>query len=168
MDQAKICHMILNQGELQVSEKERKDQNENLIKDIVSIIAEKCYNPATKKLLSTGVIEDALSQIHFSIVANKNAKQNALVAIKSLIEKAPIPIERAPMRLSVQLSNEEKKDALEEMVQVVEDVSKESDKVIVKCLIEPSKFRDINDFVKKEGGSVDILAQNAIVDDQIN
>lgn len=167
-DQAKICLQILNQGELQVSEKERKDQNENLIKDIVSIIAEKCYNPETKKLLSPGVIENALTQIHYSIVANKNAKQNALTAIKLLKEKSSIPIDRAPMRLSIHLPNENKKQDIEKIVQTVESVQVESEKVTIKCLIEPSSFRDINDVVKKEGGSVDILAQNAISDDQAN
>ena len=43
-----MLFQILEEGELQVSEKERKSELESKFKDIATIIAEKCINSDTR------------------------------------------------------------------------------------------------------------------------
>lgn len=153
----------MSQGELQVSEKERKDYQQNLFKDIATIITEKCYNTETNKSFTIGVIESALTKIHFAPNPKKTAKQQALAAIKELMASKIIPIDRAPMRLLINVNASENMSEIEKMLKKVENESVDSEnKKSIRCLIDPSSFRDINQFVKKVGGNIDILAQNAI------
>lgn len=155
----------MSQGELQVSEKERKHHQENLLKDIATIITEKCYNTETNKSFTIGVIESALSKIHFSPNPKKTAKQQALAAIKELMASKIIPIGRAPMRLLISVNENENISEIEKLLKKVEDESVDSEnKKSIRCLIDPSSFRDINQLVKKAGGTIDILAQNAITE----
>jgi ribosome maturation protein SDO1 len=93
-DQTEICKDILEQGELQVSDKERQSQHESLFKDIANtvasmkteiyllnwalieqIFADKCVNPETKRPYPVTFIEKAMKDVHFSVKPNRNAKQ---------------------------------------------------------------------------------------------
>lgn len=49
-DVEKVCLIILKEGELQVSEKERRDEIEKVFKDIAAIIVEKCATPGPLSL----------------------------------------------------------------------------------------------------------------------
>lgn len=66
---------ILAKGELQVSDKERQSQLEQMFRDIATIVAEKCVNPETKRPYTVNLIERAMKDIHFSVKANKSTKQ---------------------------------------------------------------------------------------------
>ena len=66
-DEAKICALILETGELQVSEKERKHNFENIFRDAVTVLVDKCVNPETNRPYPPGMIERALKEIHFSV-----------------------------------------------------------------------------------------------------
>lgn len=77
--------MILNDGELQINEKERKDETEKLYKDVATIIVEKfegvalrllifvddnlarCIHADTKQALTIGVVEKAMKVLSSSI-----------------------------------------------------------------------------------------------------
>lgn len=63
---------------MQVGEKERSYQMENVYKDIVRTIVDKCVDPATKKAYTTYTIERALRNIGFSVNLNKNVKSQVL------------------------------------------------------------------------------------------
>ena len=97
-DESAVCEIILNQGELQVSDKERKVTLENIFRDAVTVLVEKCVNPETNRPYPPGVIERALREIHFSVDPMKGAKQQALAALPKL--QTVFPIERAPMRIA--------------------------------------------------------------------
>jgi len=56
-DQEKICLIILEKGEFQVSDKERKLEYENLFKDVASILVDKCINPETQKPYTMSMLE---------------------------------------------------------------------------------------------------------------
>lgn len=62
-------------GEIQVSAKERDNQSENLLKEIATIVAEKCVNPASKLPYPVAIIEKAIKDVHFAPHLGKSAKQ---------------------------------------------------------------------------------------------
>lgn len=66
---------ILSKGELQVSERERSTQLEQMFRDIATIVAEKCVNPETKRPYTVNLIERAMKDIHYSVKATKSTKQ---------------------------------------------------------------------------------------------
>lgn len=161
-NQIEICRQILQKGELQVGEGERKVQGEELVKDIATIVAEKCLNTETQKPFTVGVIEKAMKDAHYSMHPTKTAKQQALAVIKLLKDKKVLPIERASMRLqlSVPEKSSEVKHKLNNIVQKIERESIVGEKVQFEVLIEPSKFRDVNQLIKQDTngiGAVEIL-----------
>lgn len=66
---------ILAKGELQVSDKERQGQLESTLKEIATIVAEKCVNPDTKRPYPVTMIEKGMKDIHYSVKPNKSSKQ---------------------------------------------------------------------------------------------
>ena len=98
-DSIKVCEEILNKGDMQVSEQERQAVIESTFRDIATIVAEKAINPENNRSYSINMIQNAMKDIHYSVVFNKSAKQQALDVIKKL--KAVMPISRASMSLRV-------------------------------------------------------------------
>lgn len=58
-----------------MSGKERDAQLDTSFREIATIVADKCVNPRTKLPYPVGMIEKAMSDIHFSVNLTKNAKQ---------------------------------------------------------------------------------------------
>ncbi|OWK11348.1 SBDS [Cervus elaphus hippelaphus] len=149
-DQTEICKQILTKGEVQVSDKERHTQLEQMFRDIATIVADKCVNPETKRPYTVILIERAMKDIHYS----------ALEVIKQLKEK--MKIERAHMRLRFILPvNEGKKlkEKLKPLIKVIESEDYGQQLEIV-CLIDPGCFREIDELIKKETkgkGSLEVL-----------
>ena len=103
-DEGLITKIILNSGELQVSEKERKNEYDVLFRDVVTVLVEKCVNPSTNRPYPPGMIERALKEIHFSVDPMRSAKQQALQSIEKL--KKVFPIKRAAMRFKFVVDDE--------------------------------------------------------------
>jgi ribosome maturation protein SDO1 len=126
---------ILNKGELQVGEKERAAQLDRLQNEIVSMVASKLVDPRTKRVYTTGMIEKALDMLAkgedtknaqpvaegeepkklpkwTGVSATKSAKSQALEAMKALVARQPIPVERARMRLRITCPVKELKHTL--------------------------------------------------------
>ena len=128
-DQTEICKQILQKGELQVSEKERHVQQDTMLKDIATTVADKCVNPESKRPYPVSMIEKAMKDVHFSLKPNRNTKQqvtsmffvtieqfyfNFKMIISKALEvigllKTVMPIERAQMRLKITSSRDGKK-----------------------------------------------------------
>lgn len=159
-DVKKITLEILEKGEIQISGEERKQNVDKLYKDVAQIIAEKCINRETKESLTPTTVEKAMRECHVSLVPNKTAKQQALLVIKVLIEKSSLPIERAKMRLQITIPTanfELHKEEFEKLIAVLEsNIGRENTSTIT-CQIEPSTYREIDEMVKKEGGSTEVL-----------
>jgi ribosome maturation protein SDO1 len=64
----------LKKGEVQVAEKERDHDLASLRKEIATIVAEKCVDPATQRPYPVGMIEKAMAEAGVSVKAGKNAK----------------------------------------------------------------------------------------------
>jgi len=164
-DQKECCKKILDGGELQISEQERKTQLEQTFKDIATIVAEKCINTENGKPFPQGMIERTMRDVHFSVHPTKNAKQQALGVIKLLKEKSNLKIDRAKMRVLVSI-NATGRAALEAGGHLGDIESEKAqpgaaDRLQIQCLIDPSSFRDVNELVKQESGAVEVLAHNS-------
>ena len=108
-DQTKICVEILEKGELQVSDKERHQQLENTLKEIATMVADKCVNPQTKRPYTVSLIEQSMKNAHYSVNTTKNVKQQALDVIKLLQSSGTLAIERAEMKIRLELPLKEAK-----------------------------------------------------------
>lgn len=129
---------ILENGELQVGEKERNAELERTKNEVIDIVAGKLVDPKTKRVYTTGMIEKALDQLSSQaaaqqgekegaaeneakakelpkwtgIVTTKSAKSQALFAMKALIAHQPIPVARMQMKLRVTCPTSVLKQAL--------------------------------------------------------
>ncbi|KAI8867628.1 Shwachman-Bodian-diamond syndrome protein [Ramicandelaber brevisporus] len=155
-----IIKEILAKGEQQVGDKERGQQLESLMKEIASIVAEKCVNPQTKRPYPVNIIEKAIvNDLHYSVSPSKTAKQQALDVIKQLQEKGTIPIARAQMRVKVVLPGKDAKKILTKIKELGIGGTNETKKKKV-MLIDPGHFRALSDLVQTEArgrGQIELL-----------
>ncbi|KAF0289749.1 Ribosome maturation protein SBDS [Amphibalanus amphitrite] len=152
-DSTKVCLEILDKGELQVSEKERHAQLESTFKDIATIVSDKCVNPETKRPYPVTMIEKGMKDMHFSVKPNRNSKQQALDVIKQLQSSGVMPIERAQMRLRVQLPAKEGKHArkrIREMSSSVEEDDCADGQFTMVCLLDPGHYRAVDELLRAE------------------
>ena len=99
-DQSEVIKIILKRGELQVSEKERAQQQSTTFRDIATIVSQKSVNPRSSRPYTVTTIMEAMKEdLHFAIVPGRSAKQQALDVIKKL--QATMPIARARMHIRV-------------------------------------------------------------------
>lgn len=68
---------------IQVSDKERKMEYDNLFRDVASVLSEKCVNPETNRPYTVTMLERALRDVHFNVDPKKAAKQQALEVRRS-------------------------------------------------------------------------------------
>lgn len=147
-DDDKIIKLILEKGEVQVSEKERKVDTERIFKDIASIIHTKCINKETKKPVPIAMIEDLLKDLHVSVSQTKNAKQQALALIPILQEK--IPITRSEMRIRTVVPKrfgKQVKEMLESKANCMEE-EEWTDVYEALVRVDPGIFREIDEQVR--------------------
>lgn len=162
-DEETVSRLILDTGELQVSEKERKNVFDVIFRDAVTVLVEKCVNPNTNRPYPPGMIERALREIHFSVDPMRSAKQQALAAIPKL--SAVFPIKRAAMRFKLVVGREwfEKTktflesgavlDARVERTAHHDDEPSSLQKMSeIVCVADPSAYRACDAFVRDETG----------------
>ncbi|KAJ9638383.1 hypothetical protein H2199_007071 [Coniosporium tulheliwenetii] len=98
---------ILKKGDIQVGEKEREAQLEQIHNEVIDIVAGKLVDPKSKGGTATptnGEAEGGKTRElprWTGVVTNKSAKSQALDAMKALIAHQPIPVSRARMRLRI-------------------------------------------------------------------
>ncbi|THU90752.1 Shwachman-Bodian-diamond syndrome protein [Dendrothele bispora CBS 962.96] len=148
-----IVKEILKKGEVQVGEKEREHDLSSLRKEIATLVAEKCVDPATQRPYPVGIIEKAMAEAGFSVQQNKNAKSQVSQCIKQLQSDSKLPIQRARMRVRVTMPNTDGKRLREKVLEgaeKVEDDEMGKDEWEVIMLIDPGQFRIINELLQKE------------------
>ncbi|PSC73308.1 ribosome maturation SBDS [Micractinium conductrix] len=150
-----VCLKILAEGEMQVSDKERKVELDTLFRDVASVLSEKCINPDTSRPYTLSMLERALRDVHFSVDPKRPAKAQALEALPLL--KSRFPIERARMRLKL-LVPLNCKDELLELVRQQGGVVEEQDLIgsnfCLVCLVEPGIFRPVHSFIQTSSAGV--------------
>jgi ribosome maturation protein SDO1 len=148
-----IVKEILQKGEVQVGEKEREHDLTSIRKEIATLVAEKCVDPATQKPYPVGMIEKAMSEAGYSVKPGKNAKSQVTECIKLLQSDSKLPIQRARMRIRVTMPNADGERLREKVLGGAEKVEK--DEVTagnweIIMLIDPGQFRVINELLQKE------------------
>ena len=103
MANEEIIKLILNKGEVQISEKERMLNFSNVKNDIANLIVEKTYNYNTGLPFPQTLILQVLNDIHFDAREEHSSKKQAIQAIKIIQECGIIPIERKYMQLEIKV-----------------------------------------------------------------
>ena len=102
-DEEEVCRFILDKGEVQISDQERAVQLESMLREVASMVSEKCINPANRRQYTMAQIRDAMKSAGFMVHPTRNVKQQFLDCVRLLQEKKVINIERAKMLLVIVL-----------------------------------------------------------------
>ncbi|KAG0739496.1 hypothetical protein G6F57_004201 [Rhizopus arrhizus] len=163
-EQDKVIQEILKKGELQIAEKERTNQLETTWKDIAHIVTDNCVNPQTKRPYTVTMIEKAMQDLHLSVNPKRSTKSQALDVIKQLQEKQLLPIQRAQMRIRITLQQSKESKKLREtilpLLTSIEDEDSGSGEIELIALVDPGKYRTINDLLQNESkgkGQLEIM-----------
>uniref|UniRef100_A0AC34RSG1 Ribosome maturation protein SBDS n=1 Tax=Panagrolaimus sp. JU765 TaxID=591449 RepID=A0AC34RSG1_9BILA len=157
-DQTEICKLILDKGDLQVSDKERQVSSETNFKELANMISDMCVNTDTKRPYSSAVIEKTLKDCHFTMKANRSIKQHALEAIPKLREH--IKIDRAKMRLRIGIPSKEAKSLHNRVKSLFESVEVENwdeGSLEMVGLIDPGKYKQAEELIRKETKNEGVL-----------
>lgn len=152
-DTEAVAKLILAQGELQVSERERRVESESTFRAVASVLADKCVDPRTQRPFTPAVLERALRDVHFSVDPHRPAKAQAVEVLPLLA--ARFPIQRARMRLRAELPAA----ALEDLralggdrLEVQESELRPDGRLALVLLADPGLFRPLHTFVQGLGG----------------
>ncbi|BGP26541.1 hypothetical protein JCM10295v2_005494 [Rhodotorula toruloides] len=151
-DRTEVMMQILKKGELQVGEKERAVELEELRREICTEVAARCVDPNTQRPHTVGMIEKAMNEVGYNVNGSKAAKAQALDLIKVLQAKKTLPIARAQMRVRITMSSKEGKKIKEKVLPLIAKVEEDewSDEWELVGLIDPGSFRLIDDLLQKE------------------
>ncbi|MGC8573631.1 MAG: ribosome assembly factor SBDS [Caldisphaera sp.] len=100
-DIIKIAEKILKEGQIQLTEEERKKMIEAKRKQIINYIVKNTIDPKAGKPIPEQRIENALDQIRLNIDPFKGAEAQALEAVKKLSLLMPIKIAKALLEISI-------------------------------------------------------------------
>ena len=121
MSNEEILKLILDKGEIQVSDKERDQNFTNSKNEIANIILEKTFDVDTGLKFSQEMIMHALDDLNFIFKNDKPTKSQAIAAIKLIQDKKILNMERK--FLEIQITLKEKKFSAE----TEEEISKFND-----------------------------------------
>jgi ribosome maturation protein SDO1 len=155
-----IIEVILERGELQVSDKEREVHLSSTLADIIKIIVEKCVHPVTKRRFTPETIKTAIKDIHFPVKHDQPPKRQALACIKLLQKRYKIARGEMKIRITFdQASLHHLTPVLQHLE--IEDHEKEDLKgtqVSRIYNIEPKLYHELTPLCKKiDGVSVEVL-----------
>ena len=102
-DEEEACRFILEKGDVQVSDLERNAQLESTIREVASMVSEKCVHPVSQRPYTMAQIRDAMKAAGFMVHPTKNVKQQFLDCVKLLQKTSVLNIQRAKMQLAIVL-----------------------------------------------------------------
>lgn len=162
MTQTDICKLILQKGELQVSDKERQSALDEQLRSVIYSISKSCINPQTRRPYPVSIIEQSLKDAHFSLKPNRNVKQQTMDAIKVL--KEYIPLERSRMKLRVCVSIKEKDtiDTIKKIANEIKSTQQNTPKeglLEFILLIEPAGVKELESLIHSSKSSKDNILE---------
>lgn len=98
-----IIKLILDKGDIQVSEKEREMTFTNVKNEIANIIVEKTFDTDTGLKFSQQMVLQALDDANFVAKNDKSTKAQALAAIKIIQENKILTMERKFLEVKITL-----------------------------------------------------------------
>jgi ribosome maturation protein SDO1 len=102
-NEEEIVELILQTGQVQVSDKERNQQLEKTSAQVAEWISKNCVHPGSDRPYTISQIRHAMSQAKFSVHPTKPLKRQYLDCVKLLQDI--IPIQRAKMELLLVIPN---------------------------------------------------------------
>jgi len=149
-----IIKEILQKGELQVGDKERALEHENLWKELATLVSEKAVDPATHRPYPTSIIQKVMNESGFSIKSDKNAKSQVSACIKHIQQHSRLAIQRARMRVRVILPASAVTLARQPLISLADTVEDEmteatNDEWHATILIDPSEYRHMTELLNK-------------------
>jgi len=160
----------LNEGELQISQKEREVFTASKLKEIANIVATKVVHPISNRPFPITDIEEAIKVVAFKAKMDEDSKKQASGCIK-LIQKR-FKIKRANMKVRVSIGSHFKdvvKSQLEPYFQSHETFEIEEDSIItITAIIGPQVYRDLSNRLQENfGGAVLEIIEHAIVNNDV-
>jgi ribosome maturation protein SDO1 len=143
-DRMEVCRLVLDKGQLQVSERERVQDASNKLKEAIVMVAGMCVHKDTKQPIPVRMIENAAAQIKFAVKGTQPIKQQALRLFRELAEI--LPIERVCMRImmSAPLSHARALKQLAALhAKAVSGVTAGARDVEVTALVDPGVYRTL-------------------------
>lgn len=127
MSNEEIIDLILNKGDIQISEKERENDLANTKNDIASIVCEKTFDLNTGKPFAQNVIINTINELGINIKETEDPKKQALKIIKQLLESKSLNIDRRYMKLSLRIKiNDEKTNKKPNNIMIDDDIFDEN------------------------------------------
>ena len=174
-DAEAVARLILERGEMQVSEKERQAALQSLSRDVCALVSEMCINPVTRRPYPVRLIASGMRDCHFSLQPARPAKSQALALIRQL--SAVMPIQRASMRVRISCDAPAAKAlmrALQPLLAAVEDESwggADGAQFRLTALLSPGAYRQVEELLAEQAGggraTMDILDLKADNDDEL-
>ncbi|WWC73376.1 SBDS family rRNA metabolism protein [Kwoniella pini CBS 10737] len=154
-DMNKVIEEILRKGELQINNLERTHQLSSLSREIATLVSEMTVDPNTNRKHTVGMIEKTMSEIGFSVKADKPAKAQALELIKKLTSEeseGTLPIRRSRLRIRISMPGKDAKRVKENILKEVEEVEEDDMGMEWEAIVQinPGSFRTITDLVNNE------------------
>ena len=106
-DEETVCRFILDHGDVQVSDQERAAQLESTVREVATMVSEKCVHPISRRPYTTTQIRDAMKSVGFMVHPTRNIKQQFLDCVRLLQERQVLDIERAKMKLAIVLQQQD-------------------------------------------------------------
>lgn len=154
-DEKVVARLILETGEVQVSDKERKNTFDNIFRDAVNVLVDKCVNPETNRPYPPGMIERALREVHFQVDPTKSAKQQALAALPRL--QKVFPIKRAEMRFRLTVPTLDLASATLDMLANENATIEKQTECEIVCTADPSVYRSLDKFAKETSVQLEVV-----------
>jgi ribosome maturation protein SDO1 len=100
-DIKKIAEKILKEGEIQLTEAQRKKLIEAKKRQIITYIAKNAIDPKTGRPIPESRIETAFEQLRIGVDPFKDAESQAIEAVKLIARLMPIRLARALIRAKI-------------------------------------------------------------------
>jgi ribosome maturation protein SDO1 len=106
-DQLKLCKLLLDKGEIQVSDVERASLLDNTSREVAAMVADKCVDAVTNRPFTLSQIRDAMKKAEFVVqpTATRSVKQQFLDCVKAIQNSKVLNIQRANMELAIIVHN---------------------------------------------------------------
>ena len=172
-EEAHIAKVILDKGEIQVSEKERAAALDAIFRDIAVLVSDMCVNPTSRRPYPVRMIEQGMRDAHYSIRQTKSAKSQALAVIKLLQQH--MPLDRAHMRVVVTCevgAGKELKRRLQPLIHTIESEEWGGVEYRVQVLLSPGNYRQVEELVASQAKGrahleiVDVKATEEAIGDE--
>jgi ribosome maturation protein SDO1 len=98
-DESEACKIVLDSGEMQVSDMERGARLESTAREVAGMVSERCVHPVSRRPYTASQVRDAMRAAGFMVHPTRGAKQQFLDCVKLLRRTGALELERAKMEL---------------------------------------------------------------------